>query len=99
MLKDEIINKVKDLANRLSQTMKPRDRKILDESEKLSQKFSQQKKEDIVFSAQDAEDQSLEDSQGINRFTGSGYHGAGNIDREKTNSNMRQTNFENSKQD
>lgn len=37
--------------------------------------------------------QSLKDSQGVSDFSGSGYNGPGNVDREKTNSNMSQRNF------
>lgn len=39
--------------------------------------------------------QSMKDSQGVSDFSGSGYNGPGNVDREKTNSNMSQRNFEN----
>lgn len=37
--------------------------------------------------------QSMKDSQGVSDFSGSGYNGPGNVDREKTNSNMSQRNF------
>lgn len=37
--------------------------------------------------------QSMNDSQGVSDFSGSGYNGPGNVDREKTNSNMSQRNF------
>jgi hypothetical protein len=39
-------------------------------------------------------EQSMIDSQGVSDFSGSGYNGPGNVDREKTNSNMSQRNFE-----
>ena len=38
-------------------------------------------------------EQSMKDSQGISDFSGSSYNGPGNVDREKTNSNMGQRNF------
>lgn len=38
-------------------------------------------------------EQSMKDSQGISDFSGSSYNGPGNVDREKTNSNMSQRNF------
>jgi hypothetical protein len=38
--------------------------------------------------------QSMNDSQGPSDFSGSAYNGPGNVDREKTNSNMGQRNFE-----
>jgi hypothetical protein len=38
--------------------------------------------------------QSMNDSQGVSDFSGSAYNGPGNVDREKTNSNMSQRNFE-----
>ncbi len=38
--------------------------------------------------------QSLKDSQGVSDFSGSGYNGPGTVDREKTNSNMAQRNFQ-----
>lgn len=37
--------------------------------------------------------QSMKDSQGVSDFSGSSYNGPGNVDREKTNSNMGQRNF------
>lgn len=37
--------------------------------------------------------QSMQDSQGKNNFSGSGYNGPGNVDHEKRNSNMSQRNF------
>lgn len=37
--------------------------------------------------------QSMQDSQGKNDFSGSGYNGPGNVDHEKRNSNMSQRNF------
>lgn len=37
--------------------------------------------------------QSMKDSQGISDFSGSGYNGPGEVDREKRNSNMSQRNF------
>ncbi|HXH29273.1 MAG TPA: hypothetical protein VNJ01_00510 [Bacteriovoracaceae bacterium] len=41
----------------------------------------------------DKKKQSLKDSQGVSDFSGSGYNGPGNVDREKTNSNMSQRNL------
>jgi hypothetical protein len=41
----------------------------------------------------DRKNQSLKDSQGVDDFSGSGYKGPGNVDHEKTNSNMGQRNF------
>lgn len=38
-------------------------------------------------------EQSMKDSQGISDFSGSSYNGPGNVDKEKTNSNMSQRNF------
>ncbi len=41
----------------------------------------------------DSKNQSMKDSQGVSDFSGSGYHGPGNVDAEKRNSNMSQRNF------
>ncbi|MBA2405381.1 MAG: hypothetical protein H0V66_11465, partial [Bdellovibrionales bacterium] len=41
----------------------------------------------------DRKNQSMQDSQGKSDFSGSGYNGPGNVDREKRNSNMGQRNF------
>lgn len=41
----------------------------------------------------DRKKQSMQDSQGTSDFSGSGYNGPGNVDREKRNSNMSQRNF------
>lgn len=45
------------------------------------------------FNDEDSKQQSMKDSQGKSDFSGSGYNGPGNVDREKTNSNMGQRNF------
>lgn len=52
-----------------------------DDSEKLNDKNLSRK------------NQSMLDSQGVSDFSGSGYNGPGNVDREKRNSNMSQRNF------
>lgn len=44
---------------------------------------------------QKSRDQSMRDSQGEADHSGSGYHGPGNIDREKVNSNMARRNYNN----
>lgn len=41
----------------------------------------------------DRKNQSMQDSQGKSDFSGSAYNGPGNVDHEKTNSNMGQRNF------
>lgn len=49
--------------------------------EKVSDDFIKRKK------------QSLSDSQGVDDFSGSSYKAPGNVDHEKTHSNMSQRNF------
>ena len=45
------------------------------------------------FPGEDSRQESLKSSQGVSDFTGSGYNGPGNVDREKRNSNMSQRNY------
>lgn len=46
-----------------------------------------------TFLGEDARQESLSHSQGKSDFSGSGYNGPGNVDREKRNSNMSQRNY------
>lgn len=55
----------------------------------LQGNFSQKVREESI----DQTHQSMKDSQGVSDFSGSSYNGPGNVDREKTNSNMGQRNF------
>jgi uncharacterized protein YwbE len=52
-------------------------------------------KSDTKEHMQKVRDQSMLDSQGTGTHSGSGYHGPGNVDHEKTNSNKAQRNFDN----
>ena len=68
------------------------------ESQKLKRKDAKRENLKKNFFQKDTSsikrtEQSMKDSQGISDFSGSSYNGPGNVDREKTNSNMSQRNF------
>jgi len=55
----------------------------------LNDHAEQPKMDDFI----ESKNQSMLDKQGVTDFKGSSYHGLGNVDREKRNSNMNQTNY------
>ncbi len=57
--------------------------------QKQFSKKGKRKTNDLI----DKKNQSMSDSLGVSDFSGSSYNGPGNVDREKTNSNMSQRNF------
>jgi hypothetical protein len=83
------------LRNRKTSNQSPEKSQPKDSArEKLQENFllkDQPTKQDDYINKKN---QSMSDSQGVSDFSGSGYNGPGNVDREKTNSNMGQRNFE-----
>ncbi len=67
-------------------------RRFFSSSHSDQKSISSQKKENFDQMI-DRKQQSMQDSQGKSNFSGSSYNGPGNVDHEKTNSNMGQRNF------
>lgn len=88
-----LIDKLLSYANRLAgdYNRKHEKPKSFGTMVKETSDFIKEKKQKQFDEA--ARQQSLRNSQGKNDWTGSGYNGPGNVDREKRNSNMAMRNF------
>lgn len=91
-MKFKILNKMKSFFNNFKEHSNTAARENLQKN--FLKKENSLKNESNDFMKK--KNQSMSDSQGVSDFSGSGYNGPGNVDREKVNSNMSQRNFENS---
>lgn len=80
----EIVKKIKQLFSSNSSS---------DQKSFTSSNIKKDQKKENYDQMIDRKQQSMQDSQGKSNFSGSSYNGPGNVDHEKTNSNMGQRNF------
>ncbi len=94
-MKVSLVNKLLDIYKFLKKEIKEQKVKRQDlKRENLKKNFLQKDlSQEISAEPVDQTNQSMKDSQGVSDFSGSSYNGPGNVDREKTNSNMGQRNF------
>lgn len=94
-MKLNLINKIFGFYKFLKEEIKNQKTRRQDvKRENLKKNFLKEKRsEENIEGPINRTKQSMKDSQGVSDFSGSSYNGPGNVDREKTNSNMGQRNF------